>query len=55
MIKISLGLEDVSQIILDLGLQVAARDDYLDMMERLLQAKANVNATTSVNDDKIAL
>ncbi len=55
LIKISLDLENVSQIILDLRLQVATRNNYLDVMERLLQAKTNVNATIAKYDGKAAL
>ena len=47
LIAISLGSGLISQLIVDRGLQRAARDGHPDVVERLLQAKADVNATMS--------
>ena len=47
LIDISLGSEDISQPILDSGLQSAAGGGHLDVVERLLQEKADVNAAAA--------
>ena len=55
LIEISLGSEDISQFILDSGLQSAAGGGHLDVVERLLQEKADVNAAAVEYDGRTAL
>ncbi|KAI4246112.1 MAG: hypothetical protein L6R40_002064 [Gallowayella cf. fulva] len=45
LVEICLGSENVSQIILGSSLELAAEGGHLALVERLLQEKANVNAT----------
>ena len=47
LIAISLGSELISQSMMDSGLRAAAEDGHLAVVERLLQANTNVNATAS--------
>ena len=51
LIEFSLGSEDISQPILDSGLQAAAGGGHLDVVERLLQEKADVNAAAANEDN----
>ncbi|KAI4183453.1 MAG: hypothetical protein LQ346_006330 [Caloplaca aetnensis] len=44
LVEISLGFKNISQMRLDKGLRSAAKGGHLAIVERLLQAKANVNA-----------
>ncbi|KAL8764795.1 MAG: hypothetical protein Q9194_006841 [Teloschistes cf. exilis] len=55
LIGISLGSENVSQNTLDLGLQAAAGGGHVDVVERLLQAKAEVNAAAAAYHGRTAL
>ncbi|KAL8732018.1 MAG: hypothetical protein Q9181_004084 [Wetmoreana brouardii] len=54
LIEISLGSEKVSQNVLDLGLQAAAGGGHVEVVKRLLQANADVNADAR-DRDKTAL
>ena len=55
LVDVSLGLEDISQPTLDLSLESAAGGGYLDVVERLLQEKADVNAAAAKGYGRTAL